>query len=377
MGQDIKFLFSKEVSEKMSSQKKKKNNSRLYILIAAAILIIVFIVLIATKCTKSKTNTDSGDTSTTTQESEPTDLDPLTGLSGFTAQGKRPIAVVVNNSKPARPQWGLCTPDIVFEGVTEAGITRMLWLYSDIDKVPSKVGSMRSARHDFLEIAEGLDAVFVHWGGSKYAYAAISDRDVDDIDGRSYFGRYFFRDTERTNVAIEHRGYTTHDAINSAIDDLGIRREINSAYSSPFKFVSQKNPRTPTGGTCSRVDFVFSSYCDHSFTYSADSGLFLNNINGSPMTDADGKQMAVKNVIILYCPVSLMGDSSGCVDMDLTGGSGLYLTNGAYEYITWEKGNYNDMLKLYSSSGSELELNPGQSYIALVPSERQSSTVIS
>lgn len=49
------------------------------------------------------------------------------------------------------------------------------------------------------------------------------------------------------------------------------------------------------------------------------------------MTDADGKQMAVKNVIILYCPVSLMGDSSGCVDMDLTGGSGVYLSNGAYE----------------------------------------------
>ena len=55
------------------------------------------------------------------------------------------------------------------------------------------------------------------------------------------------------------------------------------------------------------------------------------------MTDADGKQMAVKNVIILYCPVSLMGDSSGCVDMDLTGGSGVYLSNGAYENITWKR----------------------------------------
>lgn len=362
----------------MSSQRKrKKSNSRLYILIAAAVLLLVFVALLITKCSGVKNDSDTGESSTTTQEAEPTDLDPLTGLSGFTAQGKRPIAVVVNNSKPARPQWGLCTPDIVFEGVTEAGITRMLWLYSDIDKIPSKVGSMRSARHDFLEIAEGLDAIFVHWGGSKYAYAAISERDVDDLDGRSYFGRYFFRDTERTNVAIEHRGYTTQEAINNGIEDLGIRREINASYSSPFKFVSEKTPKTPTGGTCSRVDFVFSSYCEHSFTYSADSGLFLNNINGSPMTDADGKQMAVKNVILLYCPVSLMGDSSGCVDMDLTGGSGLYFTNGAYENITWKKGSADEMLKLYSSSGIELELNPGQSYIALVPTERQSSTVIS
>ncbi len=94
------------------------------------------------------------------------------------------------------------------------------------------------------------------------------------------------------------------------------------------------------------------------------------------MTDADGKQMAVKNVIILYCPVSLMGDSSGCVDMDLTGGSGVYLSNGAYENITWKKGGPDSMLTLYSSDGTELKLNPGQSYIGLVPTDKQASTVI-
>ena len=214
----------------MSAQqkKKKKNNSRLYILIAAVVLLIVMIVLIAVKCSGGKKNPDADSTSgeSSSQSLEAADIDPLTGLSGFKAQGKRPIAVVVNNSKPARPQWGLCTPDIVFEGVTEAGITRMLWLYSDINKIPDKVGSLRSARHDFVEIAEGLDAIFVHWGGSKYAYSAINERNVDDLDGRSYLGRYFFRDKERTNVAIEHRGYTTREAIDKGLTKLDIRRDI-------------------------------------------------------------------------------------------------------------------------------------------------------
>ena len=71
-----------------------------------------------------------------------------------------------------------------------------------------------------------------------------------------------------------------------------------------------------------------------------------------------------------------MGDSSGCVDMDLTGGSGVYLSNGAYENITWKKGGSDDMLTLYSSDGTELKLNPGQSYIGLVPTDKQASTVI-
>lgn len=244
-------------------------------------------------------------------------------------------------------------------------------------KQDSRQGRLAQKRKaDFVEIAEGLDAIFVHWGGSKYAYSAISERNVDDLDGRSYLGRYFFRDKERTNVAIEHRGYTTREAIDKGLTKLDIRRDIKSGYQSPFAFVSESSPRTPAGGACSRIDIVFSSYCNHSFTYSAQDGLYLNDINGAPMTDADGKQMAVKNVIILYCPVSLMGDSSGCVDMDLTGGSGVYLSNGAYENITWKKGGSDDMLTLYSSDGTELKLNPGQSYIGLVPTDKQASTVI-
>ena len=34
------------------------------------------------------------------------------------------------------------------------------------------------------------------------------------------------------------------------------------------------------------------------------------------------------------------------------------------------------MLTLYSSAGTELKLNPGQSYIGLVPTDKQASTVI-
>ena len=46
-------------------------------------------------------------------------VNPLTGLSGFreAAVGRRPVAVMINNAPAARPQWGLCAPDIVLEGL--------------------------------------------------------------------------------------------------------------------------------------------------------------------------------------------------------------------------------------------------------------------
>lgn len=77
----------------MSSQQKnkKKNNSRLYILIAAALLLVVMIVLIAVKCSGGKKNpsTDSTSGEASSQPLEAADIDPLTGLSGFKAQGKQ------------------------------------------------------------------------------------------------------------------------------------------------------------------------------------------------------------------------------------------------------------------------------------------------
>ncbi len=360
--------------------KKKKNNSKAalaLILVLLLALIVLFVVLLGDKDDGSDSTTTTTPATTQAQEPEQTgNINPLTGMSGFEAEGKRPIAVVVNNSKPARPQWGLCTPDIVVEGLTEAGVTRMLWLYADVADMPDKIGSLRSARHDFIEIAEGLDALFVHWGGSKYAYNAIESRNVDHFDGLRYANIYFFRDTERTDVPIEHRGYTTREAVEKGLDKLGLRREINSSYASPFAFASAKNPRTPAGGACTKLDIVFSNYCNHTFKYNTADSLYYNNINGVAMNDADGNQMAVKNVIILYCGISSKGDTAGCIEMDLTGGSGVLVSNGAYENITWKKGSSSSMLRLYSENGEELELNAGKSYIGLVPTAYQNSTAI-
>lgn len=96
------------------------------------------------------------------------------------------------------------------------------------------------------------------------------------------------------------------------------------------------------------------------------------------MTEDGGKQMEVTNVLVLYCPVKSMGDASGCIDMDLTGGNGIYASNGTQERITWKKGNTPaSPLKLYGADGAELQLNAGKSYIGLVPSDREGQTVVS
>ena len=138
------------------------SHSKKFKIIAAVLALVVALSAFAA-CGK-KDDIKPDDTSTPSQTEAPAvsgDINPLTGLSGLSesAQGKRPVAVVVENSPEARPQWGLCSPDVVIEGLAEGGITRMLWLQSDISKA-GKIGPTRSARHNFVEMAASFDAIY-------------------------------------------------------------------------------------------------------------------------------------------------------------------------------------------------------------------------
>ena len=231
---------------------------RSLIRIISVLLAVSLMVCSFAGCNKEKIETpDESTTKSPTEESTsdvgvietPENVNPLTGIADLSneAIGARPIAIMVENSPAARPQWGITTPDIVVEGVAEGGITRMMWIYADANKIPDKVGPVRSARHDFVELASGLNAIFVHWGasdGSKYGltlgYQAIRNLGVNNIDGKKYEGSYFFRDTTR-KTSIEHRGITTQSAIKNAISKLGYSTKATTSNWKPFDVAVGQN----------------------------------------------------------------------------------------------------------------------------------------
>src|SRR3989344_5606412 len=104
---------------------------------------------------------------------------------------KRPIAVMMASDPIARPLSGIGQADIVVEmPVTPNGITRMMAVFqcaSSFDSAQGKlaeIGSIRSAREDFLPLVASFRALYAHWGGEREALNKLNNRILDNIEKR-------------------------------------------------------------------------------------------------------------------------------------------------------------------------------------------------
>lgn len=356
----------------------------------SVLLAVLLVVSSFAGCNKEEPEPETTETTTepvetTTEPPIPENINPLTGVADLSENsiGSRPVAIMVENSPEARPQWGISTPDIVIEGVAEGGITRMMWVYADVNKIPEKVGPVRSARHDYVELAKGMNAIFVHWGGSNgskvglnLGYQTIRNLGVNNIDGMSH-GTYFFRDTTRA-TSIEHRGCITKTNIINAIANLGYSTKQTDDNWMPYSVVPNTNSSVETM-SCSEISAYFANGYVHNFRYSNAENKYYNYLNNRVMTDGNnGSSMAVENVIILYVPVSTLNTKEGHKEWNLeaTNGEGYYAYGGKVQKICWSKAGKSAPLKITTPDGKELTVNQGQTWMGFVPAANKSFTNI-
>ncbi len=306
-------------------------------------------------------------TTTTTTTKAPDMFNPLTGDDDFdkNALGVRPVAIVVENLEPARPQWGIETPDIIVEGEVEGGISRMLWIYADYKKVPEKVGPIRSARPSFIQFSELFDAIYIHWGGSHSkssytgGYETIRNDKVDHIDGMNG-GKLFGRDTTRY-TSSEHRGIIYGNKIPDIIKDKGFRTELNEEKYPKFKFNETAASIGEKSGTS--IGFRFSDRTDtRVFNYDAEK---KNYVCSDWKTDVSFKNVIILNTNSQYITTPYKSSSTTYLNYEILNseGTGYYSSNNYTAEIHWS--TKSGTLVLTDLNGATLNLNKGNSYIGL------------
>lgn len=296
----------------------------------------------------------------------PAGTNPMTGLPMEPEHEElRPAAVVFNNLKAAQPQLGISGADVIYEVPAEGGVTRMLALFQTLEGV-GDLGSIRSARPYYIELALGHEALFVHAGGSPEAYRDLRAWQVDAIDGVNGRGQeeVFWRDgTRRRTMGLEHSLLTSGTRIDTYWKEKTSYRQARTGTG----FAPAFSQEAPDGAAAQQITVRLSSGKETHFRYDAQKGLYLVSQYGQPYTDGtDGVQLSAANVLVLETAITVL-DAVGRLKVVTTGaGEGTLYRSGVAVPLRWSRNQRTDPLTFTTPEGEPLALAPGRSYICIL-----------
>lgn len=296
---------------------------------------------------------------------------PLNGMGLETPYTGRPVAVMLNNIISAMPMYGNSQADILFEVLAEGGITRFMGVFSDIGKVP-KVGSIRSARKYYVDLALGFQALYVHFGGSTEAMEYLAGLRLPEMDGMKA-GAYVFQDKDRLNAgyASEHTWFADGAKILQYAADRGVSMSFDTERDYGFRF----DDTVIIGEPANEITAYFNmggkpgantKYTR--FTYDSEARVYNAEQYKAPFVDGASKTtLSFSNVMVLYTDVSVQADGYLLTVATVGSGTGYYAAGGQIVPIRWSRAGTEAPFSFTLEDGSPLTFTPGHTYIGILP----------
>lgn len=333
------------------------------------LLILILLIICVVGCGKQETKIKSEPNSIEKPIAEPNEepIEPQKKVKIVDESSNlRPIAVMINTHKDARPQAGLSDAIIVYELMVEGGITRMMAIYTqDFDE--SKIGSVRSSRHNYLDYVMENDAIYIHWGGSDVAYDHLSKLKLDRIDGMVYGGKYFTTD-KSLKRSLEHTRFTSSSLIKKGISDLGLRTTTNKGWLLNYDADEIDLSSKDNSKSANNVTLKYSNYQTVGYEYNANEKVYYRTMSGVKHTDlVTGEQYKFKNIIIYSVQYDSYNNSKLRDLKNIGSGEGVYITNGYSIPIKWEKTSREGKTKYMYQDGTEIKVNDGNTFIQIYP----------
>jgi hypothetical protein len=287
---------------------------------------------------------------------------PLTGLAAPSAEeiAQRVVSVKIENSPEARPQTNLQLADVVYESVTEGGVTRFNALFHS--QVPDIAGPVRSARLSDTYIVPQYHALFAFSGASPTVGAAVNAKGIENLSEDAGVTKPFTRSRQRSaphnlfgNVA-EFRAEGERRGMPTALDITGLSFDQRAS--------AEETP------TITEVTIPFSSANTVKWTYDSATKTYLRVNNGKAFTDAvTGAQVATTNVVVLWAQHNAASrDVTGSTTYDivLTGSGRATVFRGGQRYdCTWEAAA--DSPPVFKApDGVQVKLAPGNTWMQVI-----------
>ena len=282
----------------------------------------------------------------------------ITGLECENAE-QRPIAVMIASDPETRPLSGVSQADMVFEmPVTPNGVTRMMAVFQC--QLPEEIGSIRSARDDFIPLAAGLKSIYAHWGGEHDALERLKSKIMDNVDALKYEGIYFYR---KNTIPRPHNGFTSISLLKQAASVLKYTPEDKLEPYPHGKVDIKRN----VSNIADKIDIDYPGAFRVSWQYDPITKTYKRSRGGTPELDrTNNEQVQVSSVIQLKTKSTFLRDQYINVETQGTGTANIY-QNGIVMNATWKKDPTAIDSKLYflDATGKEITLTPGKIWIQI------------
>lgn len=328
-------------------------------------LILVFVLLFTACGGNNEEVTTEGNEEITTTADGTYFRNPLNGEKMNEEYKGRVFAVTMNNVSPAIPHKGLNSADLYFEMYINDYCTRGLALYSDVKSV-SDIGSIRSNRINFTDIAQGYNCVLFHTGGSDLVMNDLYNAGVDQIGVDVPVG---YRDSERSaqGYAWEHTLFATGESLYNAASS----KNFNLEASDKNYGLSFEDEVALDGNAVNEVEIVFTLMGiqkTSTMIYDSTADAYTYNQYGKEMTDG-GEKVLFKNVLVILAPTENVKHNADTYHVAniLGSGDGYFACGGKMVAVKWTRTNETDPFTFTYEDGSAVSLEAGSSYIAIAP----------
>lgn len=342
----------------------EKSHPKRWLLISSAIVLVFLVVFsmwlfVRRSSVSSKIDVLPAVVSTIAQV-----RDPLTGMLVDEIHPNQQIyGVMIDEHVDARPQSGIDQAFLVIEAPVEAGIPRLLAFFSQ-DQSISEIGPIRSARPYFVDWALEFGALYTHVGGSNEALDKIKNGATFDLN-QFWNDPQFWR---ATDYYAPHNVYTSTDLLGAYVkkrQDAG--RASNPLYG-VWKFKTTELTEVfPERFSIHYVspDYVFA------WGYNVEKKTYVRLFDDQPVKTKDGNEIDVQNVAVVVTDIEVI-DAVGRRHIRTTGqGTAFVFQDGKKVEAVWKKPAAAERLRFFNKDGSEIEMNPGKTWIEVIGDESQ------
>jgi len=325
------------------------------------ILIVVLIIIIGVGgflFWKSGRNIEVTNSNQEPENNQKGETSSITGIE-CRNYNQRPIAVMLAEDPITRPLSGVAAADLVIEmPVITGSITRMMAVFQC--DLPDEIGSIRSARHDFIPLALGLDAIYVHWGGSHFALDKLDAGIIDNLDALEDPYAAFFR---KSGIEAPHNGFTSSEKIINAAKKSKYRIEDNF---SGYLHMEDPKAKTELRG---RLIISYGGPYRVYYEYSPTENIYKRWRADQREIDKNNGNQVEANVVVIMRAESRMIELPDYNEVQIEGtGEAVVYQSGEEIKGYWRKtGTYSkSKLSFYNQEDEEIKFAPGKIWIEVV-----------